>query len=152
MAVALPLFLTLLFGIWDVGRIIEVQQLLSNAARDAARQAAIGSMLDPTTGAVVDVTAADVQQAAVNYLTRNGVNTAGINVQFADLTNAGATDPYEAAQLDHLRITVQLPAANIRLLLVNGFTDTNVVALTGAADWFSMRDSNVNVQTTLPTD
>src|SRR5438105_3836573 len=46
MAVALPFIAILIFGIWDVGRMVEVQQLVNNAAREGARLAAVGSLLD----------------------------------------------------------------------------------------------------------
>jgi Flp pilus assembly protein TadG len=148
----LPFLLILLFGIWDVGRTVEVQQLVSNAAREGARLAAIGTMLDPTTGYERDIDARDVQNTVTNYLTRNGLTTMGITVQYSNLTNPAATDPYLAQHLDHLRVQVQLPFQNVRLILVNGFSNNQTTALTATADWMSMRDSNVNVSTTLPTN
>ena len=42
-AMILPVILTLLLGIWEVGRMIEIQQILYNAAREGGRQAAYGS-------------------------------------------------------------------------------------------------------------
>jgi Flp pilus assembly protein TadG len=38
----LPLILSIVAGLWEVGRVVEVQQLLANAAREAGRQAATG--------------------------------------------------------------------------------------------------------------
>lgn len=152
LAAVLPLILILLFGIWDVGRTVEVQQLVNNAAREGARQAAVGSNLNSTTGLEVDLKQSDVQQTVVNYLTRNGINTTGIVVQFSDLTNPSALDPYQARQLDHLRVAVQLPFGNVRLILVNGFNNTGTTVLTGVADWLSMRDTNVSISTTIPTN
>ena len=149
LATVLPFILILLFGVWDVGRIVEVQQLVNNAAREGARLAAVGTMLDPTTGNERDIYAADVQQIVVNYLNRNGLKTSGIVVEFSDLTNA-VSDPYLAQHLDHLEVTVQLPADNFRFILVNNFSATNTTVLTGVADWVSMKDSQVIVSTTLP--
>jgi ABC-2 type transport system ATP-binding protein len=37
LAVLLPFLLVVLLGIWEVGRLIEVQQILNNAAREGAR-------------------------------------------------------------------------------------------------------------------
>lgn len=37
-AVVLPLLFILLFGLWEVGRIVEVQQVAWNAAREGARR------------------------------------------------------------------------------------------------------------------
>src|SRR5438309_10828179 len=39
-AVLLPFLLLLLIGIWELGRMIQVQMMLNNAARDGARLAA----------------------------------------------------------------------------------------------------------------
>src|SRR5436305_13070446 len=41
-AVLLPLILTLVVGLWEVGRLVDLQQLLTNAAREGGRQAASG--------------------------------------------------------------------------------------------------------------
>src|SRR5689334_14928229 len=90
LAMLLPLILVLIFGVWDVGTILNAQQILSNAAREGARLAAVGTMLDEATGAQKDVTAADVQQTVTNYLTRNGVPTGGVTVQFTNLDSPGA--------------------------------------------------------------
>jgi hypothetical protein len=151
LVLVLPLILILLFGIWDFGRMVEVQQLVNNAAREGARLAAVGSRLDPN-GSERDILAADVQQTVINYLNRNGVNTTGIVVQFSNIDRPSATDPYLAQHLDHLRINVQLPFNNVRLVLVNLFNNPNATALTAAADWLSMKDSNVVVSTALPTN
>jgi len=152
LVVVLPLILIALFGIWDVGRTVEVQQLVNNAAREGARRASVGSMLDPTTGLTVNYYQSDVRQTVVNYLTRAGIDTTGINVQYTDLTNPAAQDPYQAQQLDHLRVSVQLPFQNVRVILVNQFNNTGTLALTGTADWMSMKDTNVTVPTGIPTN
>ena len=53
-ALVLPVLLTFLIGLWEVGRILEIQQILCIAARDAARQAGSGLL-----------TNSQVQQTAV---------------------------------------------------------------------------------------
>src|SRR5271165_5716575 len=57
LAVVLPLILTMLIGLWEVSRVVECQQILFNAAREAARQAATGQY-----------TNTQVQQVALAYL------------------------------------------------------------------------------------
>ena len=109
-------------------------------------------MLDPATGAEVDIYASDVQQTVIAYLTRNGISTTGVTVQFSDLDNAGATDPYLAQYLERLQITVQVPFKNFRFLLLNNFVDVNYTAITGTAEWFSTKDVNLTVSTALPTN
>ena len=41
-AFCMPLLLTIMAGLWEVGRIIEVQQVMWNSAREAARDASLG--------------------------------------------------------------------------------------------------------------
>jgi Flp pilus assembly protein TadG len=137
-----------LLGLWEVGRLVDVQQLVDNAAREGARQAAIGALLDPTTATQRNITAADVTSTVTNFLTRNGITTTGINVTFTDLSNSAVTDPYQAAQLDHLQVTVTLPFDNVRWALLGKVTNVN--NLQAGAIWYSMKDSNVTVTTTLP--
>jgi Flp pilus assembly protein TadG len=148
--VVLFLLVPVLLGVWEVGRLVEVQQLVDNAAREGARQAAVGDLLDPTTATQRDIYASDVTNTVTNYLTRNGLDTTGISVQYSNLTNPGATDPYEATQLDHLRVTVQMPFNNVRWVLLGSISGVNT--LYGQADWDSMRDSNLTVSTSLPTN
>lgn len=152
LACTLPLIALLLFGVLDVGRMVEIEQLLNNAARDGARLAAVGSMLDPTTGSQVNYYASDVTKLVQGYLTNNGINTSGLTVQFSDVTNPSATDPYEATRLDQLNVNVQLPFSNVRWTLLGTIMNDNNAVLTASANWFSMKDLNVTVPTTLPTD
>ena len=53
-AVILPLLLLLLVGIWELGRIIHVQQTINNAARDGARLGAQANVVS-TTGAYTQI-------------------------------------------------------------------------------------------------
>jgi Flp pilus assembly protein TadG len=150
LAFVLPVILILIFGIWDVGRLVETQQLVSNAARDGARLAAIGVLLDPTTGAQKNLYFTDVQQAVLGYLARNGISTTGVTVQYTDLDNSGATDPYLANHLERLQVTVQLPFSNVRLLLLNNFVNVNYTTITSTALWLCNQDVDVSVGTSLP--
>src|SRR5947209_9433377 len=50
MAVVLPILLSLIIGVWELGRIIQVTNLMVTAARDGARLAAQGTIIN-TTGA-----------------------------------------------------------------------------------------------------
>lgn len=152
LACCLPLLATLLLGILELGRMIEVQQLLSNAARDGARLAAAGITIDSSTASEVDVHATDVTNAVAGYLKLNGINTTGLVVQFSDLTSPSITEPYLCQRLDHLRVAVQLPSSNVRWTLTSFVANTNQAMFTASSDWFSLRDSNVSVPTILPTN
>ena len=53
-ALVLPVLVTLMVGLWEVGRIIQVQQVLSNAAREGARVAAQGQTINSTSAPDAD--------------------------------------------------------------------------------------------------
>src|SRR5271165_7038637 len=78
----------LMFGIWEVGRLIEVQQVVANAAREGGRAASTGQFTD-----------SQVQQIVLNYLTAAGISTAGVTPQ---VSSAGGEDVSQAKQLEVL--------------------------------------------------
>src|SRR5262249_21022107 len=82
LALTLPLILWLLIGLWEVGRIVEVQQFLFNAAREGARQAATGQY-----------TNAQVQQIALNYLKIGLNDSSGSMTQNATATVVNLSAP-----------------------------------------------------------
>ena len=45
-AFVLPILLTMLMGVWELGRIIQVEQVMVNAAREGARIAAQGQIIN----------------------------------------------------------------------------------------------------------
>ena len=139
LAICLPLLLIVLTGIWEVGRMVTAQQLITNAAREAGRVAAAGQK---------DSTA--VRQVAVDYLNMNGLTGVTLSdVVFANLTNP-ALDPTAANQMDQLRVTITVPCSTIRYSTLAQITTTTT--LTASADWYSMRDLPVNVSMTIPVN
>ena len=68
----MPLFLLLLFGIFEFGRILMIKQVITNAAREAARAAAIN--LDDAQALASARTVSD------DYLTRSGVDLHQVTV------------------------------------------------------------------------
>jgi Flp pilus assembly protein TadG len=138
LAVVLPLLLTLLLGVWDMGRLIDASQILSSAAREGARCASTGQ---------VDVTG--IQTAVLNYLTQAGLSTTGATVTVSNLTSPG-TDPLVATQLDQYRISVTLPSNNVRWVVLNNLAGSTT--LTTSCLWNSMRDLPLTVPTTIPVN
>src|SRR5205085_3822900 len=63
LAVLLPLLVTLLLGIWEVGRLIDVTQVLFNGAREGGRLGAVGLVLNPITQQTDNVYATEVVAA-----------------------------------------------------------------------------------------
>ena len=140
-AVVLPLFMTLLFGIWEVGRMVQVSQVLQNAAREAARQASTGEV----SLATIQTNVQSYIQGAQPQIT----NFNNFNVAFANLTNTAVTDPTGSTQLDKFTITVTMPFDNVRWSLSKVFTPTGT-QLSAQVTWFSMADLPVTVTTGMP--
>jgi Flp pilus assembly protein TadG len=138
-----------LVGVWEVGRLVEAQQVLENACREAGRVASTGTR-----------NTAQVQQVVLDYLDRNmrrttrgGVTyvpSANVVVTITNLTDSSRNDPTQANQMDRFEITVSIPTTNIywvSLPWVNMPT-----ALTTRSEWYSMKDIPLSVDTTLPAE
>ena len=110
----------LLLGTWEVSRLVEVSQILDNAAREGARQATTGLM-----------SGTQVQQIVLNYLLNAGIPTTHATVTVSDLTSPG-TDPTNANQMDQLQVSVSIPFSDVRWTdIVIGYQYLN------AAQWSS---------------
>jgi Flp pilus assembly protein TadG len=137
LALTLPLLVVLLLGIWEVGRMVEVQQLLVNAVREGGRQASTGVK-----------TTAEIRDVVVRYLKRNGITTVSANnVTVTNLTDS-SRPANQSNQLDHFRVTVTIPFDSARWILLDHIT--SVQNLTAWADWYSMRDIPITVDYTIP--
>jgi Flp pilus assembly protein TadG len=139
MALISPLLILLLLGLWEVGRIVEAQQILSNAAREAGRQAAIDSK-----------TGAQVQQDVLTYIQQAGLNNSGVTLTINNLTSGTVNSPETAQNLDHLKITVSMPTSNVRWVLVSHFVTSNTI--NGTAHWYSLKNLPVSVPLTIPAN
>ena len=138
LAVVLPLLLIMLVGLWEVGRIVTVEQLLANAAREGGRSAATGAK-----------SLTQVKETVVRYLKVNGVSKVTTSdVTIVNLTPGGNADPTAATQMDHFQITVSIPFDNVRWVILDQIT--TLKTLSGRAEWFSMRDIPLAVTTTIP--
>ena len=72
-AVIMPLLVITMFGVWEVGRMIQVNQVVVNSAREGARLAA-GAYVNGT-----PVTSAMVTQAVRDYMCASGLPAAAYN-------------------------------------------------------------------------
>lgn len=155
-----PLLFVLLFGLWEVGRMVEVQQVAWNSAREGARDASMGqaSLQAVATNLVLYLQSAEPSAFGSGHLTSlispvitlpansygytcwdNTANRELFTMAFTDITNTSVTDPTGMAQLDHYRITVSYPYASIGWLPVPEITGQTRLYV--AVDWVSMVDS-----------
>jgi Flp pilus assembly protein TadG len=148
LALLLPFLLVMLLGIWEVGRLINVNQILSNSAREGARLAATGKH---TSSQVT----AEVQYYLYQAMRGQGMSDAAATqvkndavVTVVDLDNVGV-DPTNATKLDRLHVTVTIPFNDVHwvaLYLITNPTST----LFGEATWVSTRDQPFPTAVTAP--
>jgi Flp pilus assembly protein TadG len=82
LAFTAPVLFLLVFGMIDVGRAVMVQNLITNAARDGARAAALDG-----------ATAEQIEAQVVEYLAASSVSGASATVSPNPLTSADWGDP-----------------------------------------------------------
>jgi Flp pilus assembly protein TadG len=145
----LPVVIVLLMGVWEVGRLVQVDQIVSNAAREGARLAAGGSNNGTT------VTVAMVQQAVRDYMTSAGMPSAavaGATITVTNLSGNSWTDPGDAQPLDRFRVAVSIPPGaafdSLKLGMVNSLTGVDQINL--QTEWLSANDALITVDATLP--
>jgi Flp pilus assembly protein TadG len=168
-ALCLPFIVLTLLGIWEVGRIAQVSNILSNGAREAARDASLGqdtlqtiasSQLSylqsalPTAfgqGHSTTISAATITLPAntIGYTCwDNTTNQELFTITFTDITATSVTDPTGMSKLDHYQIGLQVPYASIGW---NSLTQiTGVTRIYVTVDWASMRDTPFDVSPALP--
>lgn len=152
-AFVLPLLLLFLMGTWELGRIIQVQQVMVNAAREGARIAAQGQIINLSgTYTQIQVTSGtpNVTQTVKDYLKGTGItDMTGVLVDFQFLNgNTGSTQPWQGTKNQRYSVTVTVPYNNVRITTLNLLNFTNLVA---RADWVSMADDPFTINTTIPT-
>ena len=129
-AACLPLMLMILTGLWQVGRITEVQEVMWNSAREAARDASLGqdNLQTVATNLLTYLQGADKTAFPTGHSTRmiapvvtlpantygytcwdNTTNKELFTMTFTDLTKTSVTDPTGMSQLDLYQIGVQVP-------------------------------------------
>jgi Flp pilus assembly protein TadG len=142
-ALVLPLLVIVLVGIWEVGRLVQVSQVLQNAAREAARQASTGtaSMPEIKAGAQTYISVAEPRIS----------NFTGFDVAFVNVTRPVVTDPMAAVQLDRFTMTVSLPFDNVRWSASKMFVPSGT-KVTATVTWYSMRDLPVTVSPGIPVE
>ena len=171
-ALAFPLILFIMIGLWEVGRIVEVNQVMWNSAREAARDASLGqdNLLTVANNLLTYLQSAEPKafgqghQTSMVNPTTVGItlpaNTTGytcwdttanrelFTVTFTDQTTTTNTDPTQMAQLDLYQIGVQVPYSSIGWTatpLITGMSRINV-----AVTWASMVDSPFAIAPYLP--
>jgi len=168
-AVCSPLICLLLLGLWEIGRVTEVQNVMWNSAREGARDASMGQVnlqgvagnlliylqgAEPTAfgqGHTTTLISPVVTLPANTYGYTCWDNTANrelFTMTFTDLSNSSVTDPTGMSQLDRYQLGVQTPYSSIGWLPVAHVT--GMTRLYVAVNWASMVDSPFQITPDLP--
>jgi Flp pilus assembly protein TadG len=99
-AVVAPLFFLLVFGMIEFGRVVMVQQLLTNATREGAR-----------VGVLSDATSTEVKNKVVSYLSGSKITIATSNVTVSYATDTTLPDSGEA-----VTVAVTVPFSQVSWL------------------------------------
>jgi hypothetical protein len=175
-AVVTPFLFLIFYGVWEIGRLVQVSQIVTNAAREGGRQAATGTISASSAGTG---TAWQVQNAVGNYLhnaglpfppegikikiqntTKNWISNAII---YAPATGSTATtvaidggaptsDPIQSSdQYDQFQIELWYPFKFARWSPANAiFYLADTTTLYGCCKWLCMRDKAITVDNTIP--
>jgi Flp pilus assembly protein TadG len=170
-AVCLPVFFLILYGLWEVGRIVEVQNVVWNSGREAARDCSLGqdnlaivanNLLVYLQSAEPNAFGAGHSTSMIAPVISMPANTYGytcwdttanrelFTITFTDTTNPAITDPTGMAQLDLYTVTVQVPYASVGLVPVAKVTGTTRMKV--SVTWASMVDSPFEVAPFLPAE
>lgn len=173
--VTMLLVIPLMLGIWEVGRLVQVQQIVSNAAREGARLSAQGYTINASgtpTQIKLNSGTNSVKQAVYDYLYSAGLT----NLQESDVTVTFAftsgrttayvpvagvdpvgtswpvgsmpTDPCFGDKGQTFRVTVTVPWAKVRWINM-GLVNPNNVTFT--CTWQMLTDDRFQVNEQLPT-
>jgi Flp pilus assembly protein TadG len=109
-AIVAPIFFLLIFGMIEFGRVVMVQQLLTNASREGARL-----------GVLNDATSSQVQTKVVDYLAGANITiaTSNVNVVYAADSSSGGGG-------ESVTVTVSVPFNQVSWLpspmFLSGYT------------------------------
>ena len=170
-AVCLPLMCLILSGLWEVGRITEVSNVMWNSAREAARDASLGddNLKAVATNLLTYLQSAEPTAFGQGHLTSliapvvsmpsntsgytcwdNTANRELFTMTFTDTTQPNVTDPMVMSQLDVYQLGVQVPYTSICLGPLARVTSLNRLSVNVC--WASMLDSPFQITPSLPAE
>jgi Flp pilus assembly protein TadG len=151
LAFVLPFLVIVLLGVWEVGRLIQIQQILNNACREGARLAAQGHIINANgapTEINVNTGSPNVENTVRNYIRESGIDTTGLTVAFAyttgTLTN---TQPYQGVKGQRFKVSLTLPFANGRWTMLGL---TSISTLNSSVEWVCLVDDPFTIDTNIP--
>jgi Flp pilus assembly protein TadG len=158
-AVTAPLLFLLLLGTWELGRVVQVYQILNSAVREGARIAAQGQIINLTgsyTQINVNSGTPNVYDTVENTLKVAGIDTSAFDsskVSFTFLDSAGnpvsnPTQPWQGTKGQRFKVTATLPYSSFRWTNLNLL---NITQIQVTFFWACLIDDPFTVDTNLPS-
>jgi Flp pilus assembly protein TadG len=144
----------MVIGIWEIGRLIQVQQIVSNSAREGARLAAQGYTLNNAgvpTQVTVSSGAYNVNDFVYQYLYGAGLTNLAktdVTVTFQFLAPPAVTEPYEGIKGQPFAVSVRIPWDKVRWINLGIINPTEVKF---RVTWQMLNDDKFTVDDSLPT-
>lgn len=154
-----------MFGVWEVGRLVLVQQIVANSTREGARLAAQARTINQS-GAPTQIVreiapamntqnAPNVKAAVMQSLHGAGLknllwNDVIVDFQFLDFppgASAGAQDPFQGVKNQRFSVSVSIPFEKVRWINI-GFLSPATVRY--RAEWRIMVDDPFSVNINMP--
>lgn len=146
-----------LLGVWEVGRLVQVQQIVASSAREGARLAAQAVTITPEgqrTEIMTTTGTPNVRRTVYQYLVLNGLPSlqeSDVQVVFKFKTGLQATNPapnpYQGVKGDRFEVTVTIPFAKVRWANL-GLVNPEYVSFTVA--WTMLVDDPFVINPNLP--
>lgn len=159
MAFVTMLFIVpMLIGVWEIGRLIQVQQIVSNSAREGARLAGQAYTVSATGTPLqirVNTGSPCVKDQVYQYLIGAGLTNltyADVQVEFLftqpNSVGVTPTEPYLGDKNQPFTVKVTIPWAKVRWVNL-GILNPQYVTFT--VSWRMLIDDKFTVNETLPT-
>lgn len=173
LAVVLPFYILLVIGIWEMGRMFQAYQLISNASREGARFAAAGNSIYSTAPSTRD----NIRQVVVENLLRGGVNIPDVTAFKDTITiemvtrdgagnvvstnpnadpsiplptdSGGSSLPNFVPRMAEIRVTVTVPVSYFRYAVTN-YRVSAVNEVVSACSMVCMRDDPFEFTPSIP--
>jgi hypothetical protein len=157
-AVTTFLLVPLMIGVWEIGRLVQVKQVVSTSAREGARRAAQGYTINELgipTQVMVDSGSTSVKDAVYQSLLAAGftnLQKSDIQVSFEFLAprsdGAIPTEPYLGEKGQPFKVTVTVPWEKVRWINL-GILHPEEVTFT--VTWRMLISDKFTVEDTLPS-
>lgn len=158
--VAIFFLVPTMVSVWEIGRLIQVKQIVSNSAREGARLAGQATTIN-SNGTVTQIQtnngSPNVRQVVYQYLLASGLTNlqlSDIQVDFEFLAPRSdglpATQPYQGEKNQPFKVTVTIKQwSSVRWINLGAISGTT--SITHSATWQMLVDDPFTVNSTMPT-